>query len=438
MATTSHTDTPPGPTGYPLVGNTLQFAGDRLEFVTDTATEYGPVASFEVAGTTIYQVSDAELVEQVLVQHNQSYIKGDLFQEALGDALGDGLLTSEGSAWREQRHRMQPAFHPEMLEQYSEQMTDGVVSLLDSWADGDVRNIHEDMMHLTVEIAAQTLFDVDVSDEKGDVSEALEAVMDYAERPYHPPSWLPTPENRRYQAAIQTLEEIADRIVEKHDEGDGNDIVSILLAAQGEDITRERMCDEIITILLAGHETTALTLTYTLHALGRNPEQSAELQAELDDVLDGRTPTIGDLDDLPYTEQVVQEGMRLYPPVWELVREAAEPDELGGYEIPSGTTVSMHPWVVHHDDRIYDDPMTFRPERWTDEFESSLPKFGYFPFGGGPRRCIGDRFAMLEARLVLATIAQEWTVEPHDELSFAPSITLRPDGPVEVTVRRRD
>lgn len=437
MTATERTDTPPGPTGYPLIGNTFQFTDDRLEFLTNTASEYGPVASFEVAGRTIYQVSDPELVEQVLVRHNQSYIKGELFQEALGDALGNGLLTSEGSAWREERHRMQPAFHPEMLEQYSEQMTDSVVDLLGSWSDGDTRNIHEDMMHLTVEIAAQTLFNVDVSDEKADLSEALEAVMDHAERQYNPPSWLPTPENRRYQAAIRTLEEIADRIVEKYDDGDGNDVVSILLAAQGEEITPERVRDEIITILLAGHETTALALTYTLHALGNNPEQSAELQAELDDVLDGRTPTMADLDDLSYTEQVIQEGMRLYPPVWDLFREAAEPDELGGYEIPTGTTVSMQPWVVHHDDRIYDDPMAFRPERWTDEFESSLPKFGYFPFGGGPRRCIGDRFAMLEARLVIATIAQEWTVDPHDDLSFAPSITLRPDGPVEMTVRRR-
>ncbi|WP_372479493.1 cytochrome P450 [Halomicrobium sp. HM KBTZ05] len=438
MATTNHTDTPPGPSGYPIVGSTFEFADDRLRFVTDTAEEYGPVASFEVAGTTIYQISDPELVEQVLVQNNQSYIKGELFQEALGDALGEGLLTSEGSAWRDQRHRVQPAFHPQMLEAYSEQMTDGIERLLDSWSDGETRNVHEDMMHLTVEIAADALFDVDIRDEQAAISDALEAVMDYAERPYHAPDWVPTPENRRYRDALETLDDVADRIVEKHEADGGDDVVSMLLAAQGEDITRERVRDEIVTILLAGHETTALTLTYALYLLGRNAEQRERLQAELDDVLGGRLPTMGDLDDLPYTEQTIKESMRRYPPVWELVREATEPDTLGDYEIPAGTTVTMHPWVIHHDDRIYDEPLSFRPERWSGEFERSIPKFGYFPFGGGPRRCIGDRFAMLEARLVLATVAQDWTVEPHDDLSFAPSITLRPDGPVEMTVHRRD
>ncbi|WP_435364666.1 cytochrome P450 [Haloarchaeobius sp. DYHT-AS-18] len=437
MATTEQTELPPGPRGYPLLGNLFQYTDDRLEFVTRNAEQYGPVTYFEVPNQSFYQVSEPELVEHVLVQNNQAYIKGELFQQALGDALGDGLLTSEGTDWRDQRHRMQPAFHPGMLEQYSTMMTAGVERLLETWEDGETRDIHEDMMHLTVEIAAETLFDVDVRDEQAEVSAALEAIMDAAEVPVDIPSWIPTPRNRRYEAAIETLDDIADRIVEKHDGGRGDDIVTILLTAQGKEITRERVRDEIVTLLLAGHETTALTLTYTLHLLGRNPEQRERLQAELAEVLDGRTPTMADLEDLPYTEQTIEEGMRIYPPVWELIREAAEPDELGGYEIPVGATVSMQPWVIHRDGRFYDDPLSFRPERWTDEFKRSLPKFAYFPFGGGPRRCIGDRFAMLEARLVLATIAQEWTVEPHDDLSFAPSITLRPDGPVEMTVRRR-
>jgi len=194
----------------------------------------------------------------------------------------------------------------------------------------------------------------------------------------------------------------------------------------------------VITILLAGHETTALALTYALHLLSENPEKRETLQAELDDVLEGRTPTVTDLDDLPYTERVVEESMRFYPPVYELIREADRDVVFDGYRIPEGRTVSFQQWVLHRDPRFYDDPEQFRPERWTDEMRQELPPFAYFPFGGGPRRCIGDRFAMLEARLVLATICQNWTIESTvEKLGFAPSITLRPDGPVEMVPERR-
>ncbi|WP_396611170.1 cytochrome P450 [Haloferax sp. S1W] len=439
---------PPGPSGVPVVHNTLQYADDPLEFITDVAREYGPVAEYNIGGISFYQLSDPELVEHVLVQENQKYIKGELFQESLGTVLGEGLLTSEGEFWRQQRHLMQPSFLPQMLERYSKIMVEYTERMLSSWEDGETRDIHEDMMSLTVEIAAKTLFDVDIREEESAVGEALETVMDYSSvsmrRPVDVPQWVPTPLNRRYKQALSDLTEVVGRIVNDHRDGDldpeSNDIVSLLLTFRDDDgnpLPDEQIRDELVTILLAGHETTALALTYTLHLLGTNQEQADTLREELDSVLDGDSPTFADLNDLTYTEQVITEGMRIYPPVWELVREAAEPDTVDGYHIKPGQTVTTQQWVIHRDPRFYDDPLEFRPSRWTSEFKRDLPKFAYFPFGGGPRRCIGDRFALLEARLALATIAQSWTVDPTHELEFDPSITLRPEGSVEMVVSRR-
>ncbi|MFC7205115.1 cytochrome P450 [Haloferax namakaokahaiae] len=439
---------PPGPSGVPFAKNTFQYAAGPLSFITDVAREYGPVAHYELGGISFYQLSDPELVEHVLVQANQKYIKGELFQGSLGPVLGEGLLTSEGEFWRQQRHLMQPAFLPQMLERYSDVMVEYTERMLSSWEDGQTRDIHDDMMSLTVEIAAKTLFDVDIREEESAVGDALETVMDYSStnmrRPVEIPRWVPTPLNRRYKSALADLQEVVGRIVNDYRDGkadeDASDVVSLLLSFRdenGDPLPEKQIRDELVTILLAGHETTALALTYTLHLLGRNPDQEAMLHEELDSVLGGGRASFASLGDLTYTEQVVKEGMRVYPPVWELIREAAEPDTVGGYEVPVGQTVAVQQWVLHRDPRFYDDPEQFRPSRWTSEFEKALPAYAYFPFGGGPRRCIGDRFAMMEARLVLATLAQAWTVEPTHDLSFDPSITLRPDGPVEMVVRRR-
>jgi cytochrome P450 len=205
-----------------------------------------------------------------------------------------------------------------------------------------------------------------------------------------------------------------------------------------EGIDEEQIKDEVVTLLLAGHETTALALSYTLFLLATNPEQADRLRAELDEKVNGGPLSMDVVEELPYTKRTIREGMRVYPPVQSLVRETTEPVELDGYELSEGTVVTVQQWVLHRDPRFYEAPGAFRPGRWSEEFRDSLPRFAYFPFGGGPRRCIGENLAKLEARLVLATIAQEWEFEPvTDELSFSPSITLRPDGAVKVRVRRR-
>jgi len=457
--------TPDGPTGLPFVGSVRPFARDPLEFVTRTAREYGPVSYYELGTYSVYQLSDPDLVRHVLVDRNERYVKGDLFDRTLEPVLGRGLLTSEGSFWREHRHRLQPAFHPDQIADAAATMTTYASDVAAEWTDGEARDVHADMMRLTVEVVADALFDADIRESEADIGRALTVVMDVVSDrmgyPVEVPSWLPTRNNRRFRRAVETLRRVADEILADHDRSadpDEGDVVSLLVdgqagavddhagsGASGNGVTgvhdgglpREQARDEIVTILLAGHETTALALTYAFHVLGRYPDVERRLGAELDDVLGGRPPTVEDLGDLTYTERVVKESMRLYPPVWELVREPVVNDVVGGYRIPTGETVSMHQWVLHRDPDLYDDPLAFRPDRWTEEMEASLPPYAYFPFGGGPRRCIGDRFAMLEARLVLATIAQEWRFEPLDDLSFSPSITLRPDGPVEMVTHRR-
>ena len=456
---------PPGPPRLPVLGNTHQYVRDPLGFFVETAREYGPVAYYDLGGEAFYQLSDPDHVERVLVHENESYVKGELFQDSLRPPLGNGLLTNEGDAWRRQRHRIQPAFTPDRLAAYATVMVDLTERRIADWDDGEPIDLHEEMMRLTVEIAAKALFDVDVRTSKAAIGGALEAVMDQVERhtrrPVDVPSWAPTPGNRQYARALATLDAVADRIIDERrsqqrgdsrgarsngDDGspDGDadddthepgDVVTLLLDAG---VSREQIRDEVVTILLAGHETTALALTYALHLLASNPDAWKPLREELDDVLADGPPAASDLPALAYTERVVKETMRVHPPVYELLRESIEDVVFDGYRIPAGNTIAVQQWVIHRDPANYDEPSTFRPDRWTPEFERSLPRFAYFPFGGGPRRCIGDRFAMQEAQLVLATICRRWTFESKTEpLSFSPSITLRPSGPVEMVPRRR-
>ncbi|WP_432419323.1 cytochrome P450 [Halobacterium wangiae] len=425
-----------------MLGNGLAFGRDPLGFLTDVADEYGPLATVDVGQAELYVANDPALVEHVLASHNERYVKGELFQRSLRPTLGNGLLTSEGEFWRSQRHTIEPAFHPAVLADAADTMVAYTERTLADWTHGETRDIHADMMALTVEIVAQVLFDVDIREWRADVGNALETVMDRVatgmRRPFDMPLWLPTPGNREFSRAVDTLDDVADAIVATSDPGDGSVVGRLLDTTdhEGRPLSRRQVRDEVVTLLLAGHETTALALTYTLHALGETPPAEAALHDEVD-ALDG-PPTLADLPDLEVTERTVTEGMRLYPPVWELVREAAEPDELAGYQVPEGTTVAVHQWTLHRDDRFYDDPLAFRPERWDGGLRAANPAFAYFPFGGGPRCCVGERFALMEARLALATIAREWRLRPEDDLSFRPSITLRPVDGVAMTVERRD
>ncbi|SEP06323.1 Cytochrome P450 [Halogranum amylolyticum] len=436
---------PPGPDGLPVVGNYLAFVRRPFEFMTKNAREYGDVVGWTEIDGPVYQLNHPEHIEHVLVQNNQNYIKGDAFQRTLSPITGNGILNSEGAIWRRNRHLIQPAFGPDRIQEYAGMMTDCIEDLLSTWADGETRPFHEDMMEVTLHIVARALFGVDIEGYVDDVALALEEFMQASDNlsNYVLPEGVPTPSRRRIRRARDRLDRVVYEMIEhRRDDPGERDVISMLLNVtdeEGEGLSTEQIRDEVVTLLLAGHETTALSLTFTAYALARHPEAERRLVAELDEVLDGETPTMADLSELTYTEQVVKESMRLYPPVPGIVREPVKPDVVGGYEIPTGATVRMHQWVVHRDSRWYDDPLAFKPTRWTPEFEKSLPKLAYFPFAAGPRRCIGDRFAMLEARLLLATIYQRFHLEltPDTQLNLSAAVTARPKDDVLTTVSRR-
>ena len=408
--------------------------------------DYGDIVTMRYYNFRVFFVSHPDYIEQVLVTDNRKFIKGRILRKNR-QLFGNGLLTSEGDFWLRQRRLAQPAFHRARIASYADTMVKFASRIASEWSSGEERDIHAEMMRLTLSIVAKTLFDADVDREAKRVGQALEAIMhlnsDFRKL-ILTPTWLPTPRKIRATIATAKLNRIVYRFIDERRAAgtDNGDLLSMLLAARDDDgscMTNRQLRDESITIFLAGHETTANALSWTWMLLSQNPQVEATLHEELDRVLAGRAPTVEDLPDLRYTSHVVTESMRLYPPAWGMARIAIEDAEIAGYPIPKGCGVSLAQWVVHRDPRWFEAPLEFRPERWEGDLLKRIPRFAYFPFGGGPRQCIGNNFAVMEATLLLATLAQQFRISlmPGREIIPAASITLRPKTGIWGKIEKR-
>ena len=439
----------PGPRGHGLLGNVGDFNRDQLGFYTRCLKDYGDVVAVRFARRRGVLIFHPDAIEEVLVTRNRDFgrTQGVLLLKAL---LGDGLFVAEGEGWLRQRRLMQPAFHRQRIAGYGEIMAAYAARQADGWRPGAVLEIHGEMMSVTRDIVAKTLFDADVTEEARVVSHASEVVMEYFGTRMGSllqlvPMWVPLPSNVKVNRAIRRLDEVVYRMIadrRRNPEARG-DLMSILLQAQDADdgsrMTDRQVRDEVMTLFLAGHETTAVALSWTWYLLAQHPEVEARLARELSTVLGGRAPKVSDLPALRYTEMVVTESMRLYPAAYGIGRRAVRATEIAGHAIPADTLILMPTWAVQRDARWFESPEAFRPERWENDLARRLPRFAYYPFGGGPRQCIGNTFAMMEAVLILATLAQRFrlTLEPGQRVRPVPYITLRPMPGIRMRVESR-
>ncbi len=444
-----------GPAGSAILGNLNELGGDPLGFLTKCDRNYGDIVPLRLGPTPACLITAPHLIEAVL-KNRDSFIKSRGFR-ALNRLLGHGLLTNEGDSWFRQRRLAQPVFHRKRIAGYGRTMVDYTEQMLNSWGDDNTepRDIHSDMMRLTLNIVMKAIFNQDVSTGEADtVAHALDVSMNWFDskrrQNFFIIEWFPRPENIRYRNAVKAMDETIYGIIRDRKESgeDPGDLLSMLMAARDEEdgsgMSDQQLRDEIATLMLAGHETTANALSWTWMLLAQNPEAEAKLHEELQSVLQGRSPTMQDLDKLPYTNAVIKESMRLYPPVALLGRESTEDVTVGDYLIPKDCVVIISQWVMHHSPEYFDNAEAFQPERWlpaTDEqpLEKQLPRGVYFPFGDGPRICIGKGFAVMEAVLILATIAQhyQFTLVSDHKIIPQSSITLRPELGIKVVPKHR-
>lgn len=433
---------PPGPQNLPVVGATPYYARDPFRFMSALRDAYGDVATFRLGRQQTFMVTRPETIERVLVRESDVFGKPKFQTDAMEELLGTGLLLSEGEFWREMRQLTQPAFAPGRIAGLVGMMAERAGGRIARWRPGEVRDVETEMARIAVDVIVDAMLGTELSDARiRRVQESLEPLG----RRFEPdakrallPDWLPTPEDRRYRNAVGELEDvIADIVAERQRaDGDSDDLLAILLRARHDgQIDDDQIRDEAMTMLLAGHDTTALSLTYAWYLLSGHPEAERKLHDELDETLDG-PPTIGDVRELEYARWIINESMRLYPPVYALFRQAGRDVELLGHDVPAGSLVMLPQWAVHRDPRYFDDPESFQPERWESP---DHPSFAYFPFGAGPRSCIGKRFSLIEATAVLAVIASRYRLRRIDDrpLDLHGSLTMHPADGMKMRVEER-
>lgn len=440
---------PPGPRPLLPLANLLAIRRDPLAFFMRLAGQYGELAYFKMGPQPVFLLSHPDYIRDVLITHNKMFMKGEGLQRAKR-LLGEGLLTSEGEFHLRQRRLAQPAFHRQRIAGYAQTMIDFSLRARERWKAGVEMDVAREMMRLTLAIAGKTLFDTDVEAEADEIGDALSRAMAMFNRLTLPFSQLlerlPLPSTKRFEQARARLDATIYGMIEerrRHGE-DRGDLLSMLMQARDEEgdgsgMTDEQLRDEAMTIFLAGHETTANALTWTWYLLSLNPDAEARLHAEIDEVLQGRPPAAEDYPKLRYTEMVLAESMRLYPPAWIIGRRALQDYPIGDYVAPARSILVMSQYVMHRHPQYFPEPERFDPERWTPEAKESRPRFSYFPFGGGPRVCIGESFAWMEGVLVLAALAQQWKFRlvPGHPVVPQPLVTLRPRYGMKMTLEAR-
>jgi cytochrome P450 len=445
-------DNPPqAPGRLPYFGHLVAFGRDPLGFI-DKTVALGDVVEVKIPGYRAFQLYRAEDVEQVLIHINdKDFAKFDIPIATVPLALGEGLFTAKGDLWARQRRMMQPAFHRQRIEAYGVIMVERTQQMLDRWQANSVIDIGAEMMALTLEIVCDARFGVDTSQRIPILGEALHVLVeDFAQRSANPLQLsppIPTPRNRRLQRAVKTLEtQLFEIVAERPAKGnleEGNDLLAMLLLAHDDEhgaMSDKQLRDELITLFIAGHETTALALTWAFYLLSQHPASDAAIAAEIRQALEDRQPTLADLPNLKAADRVARESMRLYPPLWSIASRLVLQDcELSGYQIPKGSVIFLSPWAMHRNPRYFANPLDFQPERWTDEFIKTLPRYAYFPFGAGQRVCIGLPFAMLEATLALAMTVRRFKLElvAGQQVDLLPSFTLRPKEKMMMRVVER-
>lgn len=443
---------PPQPQGY-LLFKLSELQDQPIEYLAHMWREYGDLVRLPIIpGFTFYLAAHPDHAEHMLSTHQERYAKPDVFIKPMSLIQGQGLFTSEGKFWLKQRRLMQPAFHQKQLVNLHDVMLSCVQSLLYEWEDkpeGEVIDIAAEMTRLTLKIVSSALFSVDISDETDSLGQAFRTALAYVyyrmNTPLALPVWIPTPQNLKFRQAKQTIDSVVLEIIRSHRQDPTNkyDLLSMLLAAQDED-TGEGMSDrqlqnEVITLINAGHETTATALAWTWYLLGTHPDVMAKMQDEVKTVLNGSSPTVEKLPQLQYSRQVFEESLRLCPPGLGQPRVALEDDELQGYFIPKGSIFNIAHYFIFRHPEFWENPDQFDPDRFLPEKVNQRPKFAYFPFGGGQHICIGKSFALMESTIILAAIAQRFHIElvPHQPIEIDPRFTLRPKYGVKVTVRKR-
>jgi cytochrome P450 len=449
-STTSLHTSPPRLPSHGLLGAASEMQRDPLKFLRETR-QYGDVVHMRFVFSDAYLIYHPDSIKHVLQENNRNYNKDIFTYKIFYPFLGHGLLTNDGESWLHQRRLMQPAFHRKRIAAYGTIMTDSTEKLLKRWqsyAKQDLSlDIAEEMMHLTLGIVGQTLFSLDLSDETNTIGPAVRTLLNllgsYVYAPF-PPINVPTPRNRRLLAANRSLEQVIYHIIaeRRQQNTDTGDLLSMLLSARdeetGEGMNDRQIRDELMTMLIAGHETTSNTLAWTWYLLSQHPEVEEHLYSEIDEVLGGSIPTLEHLPNLKYTNMVIEEALRLYPTAGIFGRKAIADDELRGYYIPANSMIVISPYATQHHPDYWPDPERFDPDRFTPERSAARSHYAYFPFSSGPRMCIGSSFAMMEAQLILAMIAQRYRLRlvPGHPVEPQMLVTLRPKYGLKMTIHQ--